>query len=138
MKTQRFHIGAVLTIVTGRLVALEGMDAVYAILNFMTRDDLYTHQLPRAWRECQPYLERRFPQLAALKPEIEALMERTGREQAPAVVRAWTRERAAEHGEYFDVEEIPRDDHERRDPVEELREMAPQAEVIVVKPGGVE
>ena len=32
------------------------MDGIYDILNFLTGDNLYTHQLPRAMRECEPWL----------------------------------------------------------------------------------
>ena len=47
-----FHIGDILSVTTGRLVSPRRMDGVYDILNFMTGDNLFTHQLPRAAREC--------------------------------------------------------------------------------------
>jgi hypothetical protein len=45
MAVQDFHLGDILSITTGRLVSLRHMSGVYGILNFMTQDDLYTHQL---------------------------------------------------------------------------------------------
>lgn len=42
---QAFHLGDILSITTGRLVSLDHIDGVYNILNFMTQDSLYTHQL---------------------------------------------------------------------------------------------
>lgn len=58
-----FHISDVLTVTTGRLVSARHMDGVYDILNFLTGDELYTHQLPRAMRECEAFLRIQFPDL---------------------------------------------------------------------------
>jgi hypothetical protein len=66
MQTKRYHLGDILSITTGRLVSPRHMDGVYDILNFMTGDDLYTHQLPRAADECRPYLAKQFPQLSKI------------------------------------------------------------------------
>jgi hypothetical protein len=62
--TRNFHIGDILSITTERLVSPTHMDGVYDILNFMTGDNLFTHQLPRACREMQPRLLAQHPQLA--------------------------------------------------------------------------
>ncbi len=69
MKTKKFHLGDVLSITTGRLVSSRHIDGVYEILNFMTDDNLFTHQLPRAMGECRPHLLRQFSQLAT--PEMD-------------------------------------------------------------------
>ena len=60
---RHFHIGAILSVTTGRLVAPNGIEDVYSILNHMTGDNLFTHQLPRAGEECKPWLLRQHPQL---------------------------------------------------------------------------
>jgi hypothetical protein len=41
--------------------------------------------------------------------------------------------RVAKYGETFEVKPIPMDDHDVKDPVEELKEMAPHVKVIKVK-----
>ncbi len=64
MKIKKFHLGDVLSITTQRLVSPRHMVGVYDILNFMTGDNLFTHQLPRAANECKPYLLEQFPKLA--------------------------------------------------------------------------
>ena len=64
VKTADFHIGDVLSITTGRLVSLRGMDGIYAVLNFMTRGNLFTHQLPRAMDEMMPVILDQHPELA--------------------------------------------------------------------------
>ena len=64
MLTKQFHLGDVLSITPGRLVSPRHMEGVYEILNFMTVDNLFTHQLPRACDECGPYLVEQFPQFS--------------------------------------------------------------------------
>lgn len=60
---RNFHIGDILSITTGRLVSPRRMDGVYDILNYMTGDDLFTHQLIRAAEECAPALREQHPDL---------------------------------------------------------------------------
>jgi len=62
--TRDFDLGDVLSITDGRLVSPRLIEGVYDILNFMTGDSLYTHQLPRAMRACQGPLLAQHPQLA--------------------------------------------------------------------------
>lgn len=69
MESKTFPLGTVLSITTGYLLAPNGIGGVYEILNFMTGDNLYTHQLPRVGRECAPYLLKQFPALAS--PEVD-------------------------------------------------------------------
>ena len=71
-----FPIGDVLSITTGRLVAKEGMGAVYEILNFLTGDNLYTHVLPRAAEFCRPALLKRFPQLKAVGDHMGEMLSK--------------------------------------------------------------
>ena len=59
-----FDLGTVLSVTTGRL--LTHIDNVYKILNYMTRDNLFTHQLPRASREMIPIIFSQYPQLKEL------------------------------------------------------------------------
>jgi hypothetical protein len=63
-----YHISDVLTVTTGRLVSNRHIDSVYDILNFLTGDELFTHQLPRASRECEPWLKAQYPQLFESNP----------------------------------------------------------------------
>lgn len=56
MSTRSFPLDEILSITTGRLVADRHMDAVYEVLNFMTGDSLFTHQLPRAATWARPLI----------------------------------------------------------------------------------
>lgn len=73
--TKAFHFSDVLSITTGRLVSTRHIEGVYDILNWMTQDDLFTHQLPRAMRECSPALVALYPELSeeSLTKELEEL-----------------------------------------------------------------
>ena len=100
MQTKQFHLGDVLSITTGRLVSPRHIDGVYDILNFMTGDNLFTHQLPRAFDECKPYLVAQFPQLAIAKMETaiakldEALKTKSGKAKAEKIVANWLTKQA--------------------------------------------
>ena len=74
------------------------MDGSYEILNFLTGDSLYTHQLPRAVRQCEPWLRAQFPTLMADAPgmperlaAMDARLAAAGgtREKNAALIAAW-------------------------------------------------
>lgn len=56
-----FSLGQVLSITTDKMVAPNGMPDIYAILNYMTQSELYTHQLSDAADICKPLLLEAFP-----------------------------------------------------------------------------
>jgi len=120
--TKLFHLGDVLSITTGKLVSKRHVDGIYDILNFMTRDNLYTHQLPRARRECAPVLLTQHPQLAAV----------TGDEVTPENFKAWLEDQCAEFGEELLVAQMPEHAHEFIDPVNELVEKVHPDKVITI------
>jgi hypothetical protein len=122
---RKFHLGDILSITTGRLVSPRHMDGVDDILNYMTQDNLFTHQLPRAAEECAPWLIRRHPQLA--KVQVPDTFE--GKDH----VDRWLVEQVRLYGEELEVGPIPRDDHEKKDPLTELEEMVGKDKIIVVK-----
>ena len=122
IESREFHLGDILSITTGRLVSPRHVEGIYDILNFMTRDNLFTHQLPRACDECKPYLLGQHPQLK----EVDA--SKVGRDNW----QEWLAEQVTAFGEHLSVEQIPMDDHAEKDPIDELREMAPGKPIIVI------
>jgi hypothetical protein len=118
-----FTLGQVLTI-TGEKLLCEVGD-VYDILNFMTGDGLYTHQLPRARDECKPWVLRQHPQLEGIDSNAVT----------PETYRQWLSEQVELLGNAFELEPIPADDHERRNPIEELVEMVGPERVVVLERG---
>jgi hypothetical protein len=125
MTARAFHLGDVLTITTGALVSPRHIDGVYDILNWMTGDSLFTHQLPRAMDECQGPLLAQHPDLAAITlPDFG---------DGKAAVYAWLAGQVAVYGETRAVAPLDPADHTRMDPITELRKMAPHAEIITVE-----
>jgi hypothetical protein len=120
----KFTLGQVLSITTGKLLCEIG--GVYAILNHMTGDNLYTHQLPRASRECAPHLLKQFPQLAAVNAE------NVGRDNWAT----WLHDQVLEHGNEFEVATLPEHAHEVIDPLSELAEQVHPDKIIVVDRDG--
>ena len=125
---REFHLGDILSISTGRLISPRGMGGVYDILNYMTGDDLFTHQLPRAAGECKPYLLDQMPWLA----EIQLVDDFFGDEVEDWGV--WLLCQVAERGAHHPVWTTPMDDHDVIDPINELRDMVgPDKPIIFIK-----
>lgn len=122
MQTKEFHLGDVLSITTGRLVSPRHMDGIYDILNFLTGDNLFTHQLPRASDECKPHLLEQFPQLK----EVDASAV-NGKNY-----KQWLAKQVAKYGEKFTVKPIPNGAHEVKNPVEEVAEMMGDPNKVIV------
>ena len=114
-KTKRFHLGDVLSVTTGILMSPRRIEGVYDILNFMTGDNLFTHQIPRACREVTPAL---FQQHAWLR-DIE-LNTMTPSEVAPTLAAL-----VEKHGEFVTL--LPMSDYTPREPMAELSEMMGKA-----------
>lgn len=123
-QTKDFHIGAVLSITTDTLVA--PMGDIYGILNWMTGENLFTHQLPRAGEEARPALLRAHPQLADV----------TSDGVTPENWRAWLDDKITRFGETLAVPKLTGDEHERIDPISELAEKVHPDRIIVVDPRG--
>jgi hypothetical protein len=131
MTTKTFHLGDILSITTGCLVSPRHMDGICDILNWMTGDSLFTHQLPRACDECSGPLLAQHPDLAAIVPP-----ESFGDDPEQGVAR-WLAEQVAVYGETREVAPLAADDHTRIDPFAELRIIRPDAEIVtVVVPDG--
>ena len=130
MLEREFHIGDVLSAMTGILVAPRGVEALYDVLGFVTGEEgLMTHQLPRACRECEPYLREQFPDLAAIEmPDPWPDGDRQ------TVVYAWLDEQVARYGQTRTVQQMPAENHTRIDPISELRMMRPDMPIIAVTP----
>lgn len=123
LEAKLFHLGDVLSITTGRMMSPRGMDGIYDILNFMTKDNLFTHQLPRVADECRPHLLRQHPQLTA------AAIGEVSEANFGAVLE----DLCAEYGEQLLVEQLPPHAHEFIDPQSELAEKIPPHRILTVR-----
>ena len=118
-----FHLGDILSVTTGRLLSPTKMSGVYEILNYMTQDDLFTTQLPRAAVECRPSLVKRYPWLEEIDDSDDIDWQASWKE--------WLADKVAKHGEYHEVEPISPEDHEVIDVISELLRMGVPAEKII-------
>lgn len=138
MTTKQFHLGDVLSIATGRLVSPRHVDGLYDVLGFMTGEELWTHQLPRAGRICETNLKEQFPQFAG--SEIESaiadldnrLEGKTSREDGSRIVAEWLADQVQQFGEMFEVKPLPAGVYTAQDPVAEAVEMVGPEKVIAV------
>jgi hypothetical protein len=125
MNTKTFHIGDILSVTTGIFCTPNGIDGIYEILNWMTGDNLMTHQLPRAGRECAPDLQCQHPDLAdVIVPEF------TSRDEG----MAWIAEQVARFGETREVAPLAAGDHTAIDPIAELKMIRPDMPIVKVEP----
>ncbi len=128
METKKFHISDVLSVITDVLVSVRGMDGLIDILDFMTGDRVFTHQISMAIEECKPYLIVQFPQLDT--PEIdfaaaelvEMFKAGTGKTDTKMLILGWlSKLTSGSYGvhvdENVDVARLPHGIHKRIDPV---------------------
>ena len=122
--TRDFHIGDIITITSGILVSLDHVGGIYNILGWMTGEDLMTHQLTRASRECEDNLRAQHPDLAAVVvPKITC--------EAEAIT--FLASLYPEFGETRPVSPLPTGDHTIIDPVAEIKMMRPDAQIITLR-----
>lgn len=122
--TKTFHLGDILSVTTSRLVSPRHIGGVYDILGWMTGESLMTHQLPRAAGECEGPLRAQHPDLA----EVEVPEKFGGK----ADVDRWLAEQVAVYGETREVAPLAAGEHTHIDPLDELRMIRPDAEIITV------
>jgi len=118
---RKFHLGDVLSVTTGCLVSPRGIDGVYDILNFMTGDSLFTHQLVRAAEVAAPVLLARFPQLAKVVRPSFVFPKGTTQEEMEAMVLAWVMEQGFDME--LPIEPLAGGKYVSMDPVTELIKM---------------
>lgn len=132
MKTKDLPTLHVLSVVTGRNMEDRGIGGVYEVLNWMTGESLFTHQLPRVCREASPVLLAALPQLQAAVDDAEALFtDPKVDEQAFNEYRVrWVQKL----GEMLPVPKLNHTQHERIDPLSEAAEHFAPSRILVVQP----
>jgi hypothetical protein len=117
-----FPLADILSMTTGRLLSRRHMDGIYEIADWMTGDNLMTHQLPRAADVCGPALLDQHPQLRDVQPPASL--------DAPDLM-AWLADTEREHGEELPVAPLPAGAWKHQNPIEELCDMVGAERVIV-------
>ena len=130
---KKFHIGEILTITTGVMVTPNGVGSIYEILDWMTDEQLFTHQLPWASKQCEPILKDLYPGLAEVKiPDATNVPEGMQAE----FWQKWLAEQVLQFGEQLPVPKLI--NHTAVNPISELQEMLEKnnssAKIILLDP----
>ena len=115
----KFTTGEIISAGTGILCCK--ISDLYRIMNYLTGDDLYTHQLPRAFKTCEAWVRTQHPWLNDLNTDA----------CTPNTWAAWLLEAINKYGEVFDLLPLPAGQWKSRDPIKEALEM--KKRVIKVK-----
>jgi hypothetical protein len=121
--TKEFPTLHVLSTVTGMLMADIG--GVYEVLNWMTGESIFTHQLPRVCREAKAVMQKTRPDLAEAFAEADQVN--------PDNVREWAALWLDRYGPMIAVPKMTADQHERIDPLSELAEKVHPRKIMVVR-----
>lgn len=125
VQPKKFNLGAVLTVTTGRLLC--PIDELYQILDHMTGDQLFTHQLPRAGEECKEPLLQQHPHLRdVVVPPINSEED----------CLEWLTQQSRYFGAELEVAPLNPDDHTSIDPLTELAQMTSKPIIPVIVDGG--
>lgn len=120
-----FPTSVILSVVYDRLLCK--IDDVYRILNFVTGDSIYTHQIPRACRTVSPWILQGLPQLRDWKSS----------EINTQNWQSYVKLASEKFGERLLVKKMPRSMWTHIDAVEEAKAMVGDENVIAlnVEPG---
>lgn len=122
MATKEFPTCDVLSTVTGRLVGKMG--GIYEVLNWMTGESVFTHQLPRISKEARPVVVAAHPALQQAVDEAEQVTQENWKE--------WLQTWEDRYGPTIAVPKFGADAHERIDPMSELAEKVHPDKIIPV------
>lgn len=129
-ETREFHVGDILSVLTGVLVSTRHVDGLYDLLGFMVGEPVWTHQLPRAARECEPALRKQFPDLATITVPDGIHTEEK--------LLAWLAPLEQQYGATHTVTRLAAEDHTSIDPVTEMRMHHPDKLIVPIVDDGPE
>lgn len=121
----KFTCADLATVATGHLFV--PVERLYEIYNFLTGDNLYTHQLPRAFRFADLHIDEQFPTIA---PAMRAAKGFINPQTYQAMLAQWEKE----YGQDFAGEVKPMEGWLHVDALSELETMVPQKKIVVVQP----
>lgn len=124
-EVKEYGLDDILTITTSILLSSRHMDGVYDILGYMTGEELFTHQLPRAAEQCRPELLRQHPQLADVTIAEDANLGEEG-------AKKFVAEQVKLFGEKLPVRPLATHAGPHVSPIEELADMVGPERIIVI------
>ena len=133
--TKDFPTLAVLSVTSGRLLtqpsrANNGFDQIYEILEWMTDDQPFTHQLGRFAEECKQWIYQWHPEIIEADKLIEnKLIEKCEAEDVKACQTAML----AKFGETITLQKVPQSYHEIKNATDELFEVGEKNGIKIVE-----
>lgn len=121
--TKNFPTADVLSTITGRLISDIG--GVYEVLNWMTSESVFTHQLPRISGEATPVVVALHPELQAAVDEADQFTTTNWQE--------WRDRWLDRYGPIISVPKFNIAQHERIDPLSEAAQTFPPDHIVVVR-----
>lgn len=106
-----FLIQDILSVATGTLCGT--MDGIYIVCNYLTKDKLSTHQLPRAFEFCSPIIYEQYPDLK------EADLSNLNKNTLAAKISEW----AGQFGELLPLTNERAGEWKHKNPIVELAQM---------------
>lgn len=116
--------GEIISVGTGKLCC--SMDKVYEIMNFLTGDNLFTHQLPRAFEACKEHVTAQHPWLEQINEE----------DCTPETWKEWLAGVENDYGTEHELTALPPGEWLIVDPVVEAEVMFGKDKVVVVEGKG--
>lgn len=98
-ESEAFHLGDLISITDGHLVAPGHMDAVVEVLEFLTESTLFTHQLPNAGRAVEGCVYEQHPFLREIHWD-ESISEIEDGDYRKTVIDVWLGRLVEQYGEY--------------------------------------
>lgn len=123
MTTQEFPTRDVLSTITG--VLMSDIGGVCQVLNWMTGESVFTHQIPRISREAVPVVVAMHPTLQQAIDEAEQV--------TPDNFSTWRDAWENRYGQTIAVPKFSADTHERIDPISELVEKVHPDKIVTVR-----
>ena len=119
-----FPTSDVLSTISGYLVSPRGIDCVYKVLNYMTGEGVFTHQLPRISEEARVAVLALHPHLQAPIDDAKTVTRENWRE--------WIERWENEIGPTISVPKMTNEQHEYIDPMSEAAQYFPPDKIKVV------
>lgn len=127
-----FHFGDILSVTTDYLLSPRKIGGVYDILNFLTGDNLFTHQLGRAAERAKPYLLGEYPEPLVILTGLTHEAKRSLGEEWGSRCENWLIGLCSKHGDGMEIAPMPAGQWLRIDPLKELSAMVGEERIIPV------
>ena len=105
-----FDLGTVLTVTSGRVFT--SIDNFYDILNYLSNDKIYTHQIPRVITIAKSYVLERYPQLDGVGKDVVINNKQD--------VETFIGEQKSIYGDSFVLSPMTGEIYQHIDPIDEL------------------